>query len=149
MRSASDGGGDVPSQFVPGERRKVRETPPPKESRSIDDLAKDIKREYHESQIKGPNDEKSVRQQGEGQLSPKAPAESICEAIAYKFRERKSGLEYIRESKQQINGPKVIHEKEAKNSSPKDGSRYGHIYEVRTANPEIRGVKIATEEHLR
>jgi hypothetical protein len=107
----------VPPEFVPSEGRRRRETAPPKEPRTVDDLVNEIMRKYREEQrrlgnvdnwgqpkekldrkrvekwveeqLKRLNDnEKRVRRQGERKFSPKAAAESMSEAIANKFRGR-------------------------------------------------------------
>jgi hypothetical protein len=265
-QSTSAGGANVPPEFVPSERRKRRETPPPKEPQSVDDLVNDIMRKYREEQqrlgnvdnwgqpnekldrkkvekwveeqLKKQNDnEKKVGRKGEKRFSPKAAAESLSEAIGNRFRERQQRQKENREPSSRTSNPKASREretrtpnknreskraqlkkpineklaanlgrsienkklsernqdsrisprlprldhsqggeakeigknetsthfqkfkdnqrtetnqeKERKTGNPKDDFNIGNLHEVKTATPEIHGVRITSEEQLR
>lgn len=105
----------MPPEFIPSEGRKKKQNPKPKEPRSVDDFVDDIMKDYRDKQRElgnvdnwgQPNEkldrkkvekwvrknlpklnDNEVKKSGSRKFSPKAPTESLSEAIGNKLKEK-------------------------------------------------------------
>ncbi|MFW9888054.1 MAG: hypothetical protein ACFFER_07730 [Candidatus Thorarchaeota archaeon] len=166
----------MPPSFAPKERRRKRDTRPPREPMSADDIVKEIEKDYREEmrrqglvdnwgqpikkldkkrlkqdvqrELEEEQEKRSTKRRSRRSLS-RSVAASVSEAIGKRIKEGQSK----RESKEmptstgQESAPREIRNQSS--DDKKDSRKSGRIHVVKLEAPEIRGVKFQSENELR